>query len=86
MSLFLERDLYGGKQKIFKFNNGYGASVVRHMGSYGSEQGLWELAVIRFLSKGEWDLCYSTPITNDVIGYLTWEEIEELLKKIEGLK
>ena len=33
----------GGIQRFFKFNNGYGASVIRHDSSYGSEKGLWEL-------------------------------------------
>jgi hypothetical protein len=33
----------------------------------------------------EWTVCYDTPITNDVIGYLTKEEIQEIVLKISKL-
>ena len=75
-------DFNGGTQRVYKFPNGYGASVVRHQGSYGFKSGLWELAVLD--SSG--DLCYSTPITNDVIGYLTDEEVILKLNEIRGLQ
>ena len=39
----------GGIQKLYKFDNNYGASVVHHSYSYGNEDGLWELAVIEFI-------------------------------------
>ena len=65
----------------YKFDNGYGASVVSHSGSYGGNQGLYELAVLD--STG--DLCYSTPITEDVIGHLTSDKVIELLERIKSL-
>ncbi len=64
-----------------KFDNGYGASVVRHEYSYGGRDGLYELAVLD--SDGE--LCYNTPITNDVMGYLTEDRVNELLINIQKL-
>ena len=70
-----------GIQYIFKFDNGYGASVIKHYGSYGYDADLWEMAVLD--SYGE--LCYNTPITNDVLGYLTEEEVRETLKKIKEM-
>ena len=76
------KDVNGGTQRIYKFPNGYGASVIRHQGSYGFKNGLWELAVLD--SSG--DLCYSTPITNDVIGHLTDEEVILKLNEIRGLQ
>lgn len=76
------KNVYGGTQRIYKFPNGYGASVIRHQGSYGFKNGLWELAVLD--SSG--DLCYSTPITNDVIGHLTDEEVILKLNEIRGLQ
>lgn len=72
-------------QKLYSYRNGYGASVVQNGMSYGGREGKFELAVIKFDSTGQWDLCYTTPITSDVIGWLTWEEVEALLRKIEAL-
>lgn len=78
-----------GIQYIAKFPNNYGASIVKHSFSYGTEKGLWELAVISY-EPDETDiynfqLTYSTPITNDVLGYLTEEEVNKTLKDIESL-
>jgi hypothetical protein len=63
------------------FENGYGASVVRHAYSYGGKLGLYELAVID--NKGE--ICYTTPITDDVIGYLREEDVSEGMIRIQNL-
>jgi hypothetical protein len=65
----------------FKFPNGYGASVIKHFGSYGYEKDLFELAVL----DSEDNLCYTTPIANDVIGYLTNDEVLELLERIKEI-
>ena len=73
---------YGGIQRVYKFPNGYGASVIRHKGSYGFTEGLWELAVL----DDAGDLCYYTPITDDVIGHLTDEEVNLKLNEIRGLQ
>ena len=70
-----------GIQYRYRFENGFGASVVRHAGSYGNKQGLYELAVLDTFG----DLDYTTPITHDVIGYLDWEAVEDTLDKIKEL-
>ena len=67
----------GGIQKVYKFPNGYGASVIQHKGSYGYQKGLWELAV---LWHGE--LCYDSGITEDVMGHLNDPEVDNILGKI----
>ena len=72
-------------QKFYRFDNNYGASVVHHSYSYGNEDGLWELAVIEFIDDLDWDITYDTPITDDVIGYLTDEDVEKILHKIKEL-
>ena len=69
-----------GVQKVYEFDNGYGASVIMGPHTYGGTKGLWELAV---LANGE--LCYDTPITNDVIGRLTEAEVNKYLKQIKEL-
>lgn len=78
------KDLYEGTQTLVFFSNGYGASVVKHKFSYGAEEGLFEIAVLKG-DKGKWDLCYDTEITNDVLGYLTNEDVAETLEKIRNL-
>ena len=74
-----------GVQYVFRFENNYGASVVKHLGSYGYDQDLWELAVIQFDEDGKCDLTYDTPITDDVEGYLTDEDVRNLLARIKEL-
>ena len=65
---------------IIKFDNGYGASVVSGPKLYSSEDGPYELAVMR----GD-DLCYDTPIAGDVLGWRTGEEVNALLEQISAL-
>lgn len=71
-------------QWLFKFNNDYGASVVKHFGSYGYEEDLFELAVI-YWENNRFTLTYNTPITHDVIGHLSNEEVMKYLKQIKEL-
>lgn len=70
-----------GYQLVYKFDNGYGASVVKHNFSYGGKKGLYELAVL----DKDGGLCYDTPITEDVVGHLTMGEVENLLAEISYL-
>ena len=77
----IERNNYmEGIQKVYQFPNGYGASVIKHRGSYGYKKGLWELAVLH-----EGELCYDTEITNDVIGHLNDPEVDNILGQIARL-
>jgi hypothetical protein len=64
-----------------KFDNGYGASVVKGPHTYGGDQDLYELAVL----DNNDDLTYDTPVTSDVEGYLTEEDVTILLKQIQNL-
>ena len=74
-------DILNGVGYTYQFENGYGASVVKHDSSYGGKQGLYEIAVLD--STG--DLCYSTPITDDVIGYATEDKVLDTLHRIKML-
>ena len=73
-------------QILFRFRNGYGASVVQNDTSYGRGD-RYELAVIRYLGPGEheWSLCYETPITSDVIGHLSISDAHKILNDIGAL-
>ena len=84
--ILIQRPMRDGTQVVHKFENGYGASVVCHEFSYGGDQGLKELAVIKFYDGDKWHLCYDTEITDDVLGYLTDEDVADLLVKIEALE
>ena len=74
------RELNGVVARI-TFDNGYGASVVKHEYSYGGKDGLYELAVL----DKDGELTYDTPITNDVIGYLREIDVTDVMEKIQQL-
>ncbi len=80
-NLQFKRRHFDGFQWRFKFENGYGASVVKFGGSYGYCKDLFELTVF----KGD-KICYDTPITSDVLGYLTNDEVLKILGQIKDLK
>ena len=63
-----------------QFDNGYEASVVKSEHSYGGKDGLYELAIFK-----DDEICYDTPITNDVLGYLSDKDVTEILIKIQQL-
>ncbi len=80
----------GAVQHIYRFANGFGASVIRGPYSYGGPKGLWELGVVQFADdpaddEGRWALTYDTPVTDDVLGWLTPNEVAELLVQIARL-
>ena len=70
------RELHGGVQTIVFFDNGYGASVVKHRFSYGNKGVLFEIAVIKGDRK-KWHIILS--------GYQSSEDIDKVLKQIEKL-
>lgn len=77
-----------GIQRLYRFSNNYGASVIRTLYSYGYERGLWELALIRFTSDNilDFELIENPEILEEgVEGYLTEEQVDEILGNIEKL-
>lgn len=72
------------QQIVFKFDNGYGASVVRGPYTYGGDEGLFELGVLKFDGNRS-GLVYDTPITNDVLGWLTGDQVLDRLNQIKAL-
>ena len=78
---FEEFEKYNGVISRTEFENGYGVSVIKHDNSYGGDRGLYELAIIK-----DGDIVYDTPITSDVIGHLTPEEVSRYMIKIQELK
>lgn len=66
---------------VVSFDNGYQASIVIGPYTYGGTEGLYEIAVLD--DKGS--ITYNTHITNDVIGHLTEQGVEEVLQQISEL-
>jgi PII-like signaling protein len=79
--VFEDRPHNMGVASRIQFDNGYGASVVKGPYTYGGKNGLYEMAILD--SNG--NLTYDTPITNDVIGYLSEDEVTDYLKQIQEL-
>jgi len=67
---------------VYKFRNGYGASVVCNPTTYGYNQDLFEVAVL----DKDGRLCYDTPITDDVEGYLSFHGVVDILNDIAELE
>ena len=69
----------GGERALVIFPNGYSASVLR--GGWGyTDGGTYEIAVM----QGD-EIDYSTPLGNDVLGYLSESEANTALAQIEAL-
>jgi hypothetical protein len=73
-----------GIQAVHFFDNSYGVSVIKSEYSYGGRDGLYEVAVLRGNSD-EWDIVYDTSITEDVVGYLSKDGVDEVLMQVENL-
>lgn len=70
----------GAKIAKLRFPNGFGASVITGGSSYTSRDCPYELAVITKAG-----LCYTTEITDNVLGWQTADDIDVLLGRIAAL-
>lgn len=77
---FVQHPLGDGVWARMSFDNGYGVSVIRTFFSFGGQEGLFELAVT---SGGR--LTYGTPVTDDVEGFLTEQDVTNLMAKVQEL-
>lgn len=73
------------QQAVMFFANGYGVSVLIGGSAYGDGSTPYELAVLSGNTK-KWDLRYDTPITDDVLGYLTPEEVTKYMIEVQKLE
>jgi hypothetical protein len=79
---FIELDSHmNGVAARMMFENRYGVSVVSHSFSYGGKSGLYELAVLDV----DGEITSDTPVTGDVIGYLTPEEVTKTMALVQKL-
>ena len=79
----------GGFQARMDFPNGFGVSVVcgEHLYSIPRTNlyaaSMYEAYEVAILKNGS--LCYDTPITDDVLGYLTPTEVTDVMKRVQSL-
>ena len=73
------RKIYDGTQSVIRFGE-LELSVVRHSGSYGGNQGLYEIAVFNDVDQVE--LPGVTNEHDSVKGYLTKEDVDGILTKM----
>lgn len=78
--LEFKNHMNGGQRATINFVNGYGASIITGGMSYTNKERPYEIAIL----KGE-ELCYDTPLTNDVFGWQTEKEADEVLNEIKSL-
>jgi hypothetical protein len=75
-----------GEQAFHIFDNHYGVSVVRGPYTYGGRKGLYELAVVYMAPEDkESKIVYDTPVTNDIMGYLTPDNVTDIMAQVEAL-
>lgn len=68
---------------VFIFENGYGASVIDPPLKSGR---VWEIAILKNDGNGKYNICYDSGITEDVIGYLSDDQVNEYLGMIKNLQ
>ena len=73
-----ENDIIKGRMVRYRFPNGYGASVIEGEDSYGLE-----LLVLEFSESEYGDT--ASEFTEDVIGFIDDEELDEILERISRL-
>lgn len=74
--------------KIYRFPNGYGASVVASPKTGSFKEGGFRLLVIHFESgapENEYCVDRETPITDDALECADWSEVESGLKRVFSL-
>ena len=71
-----------GTRAIIMFKNGFGASVITGTSFYTNDSHPYEVAVI----DNDGVITYDTEITNDVLGFLSEDDVNKVLADIEALK
>lgn len=77
--VFESHDRFDSDQARLEFNNDYDVSI----GVVDSNLETYSVVVLR-KQEGEWELCYDTPVSNDVLGILSKEEVSSIIEKVEA--
>ena len=68
---------------VGKFSNGYGLSVVCHKSSYGGQDGLFEIMLMK--NDNPVELSPITEKGDTVKGFLTKEEVDDIIEIVREL-
>jgi len=71
----------GSTQRLFFFENGYGASVIEMDGYYSSISDLQEIALIRG-NVLAWEFDFTTNLAADVMRFDSEAKVQQFLRKI----
>ncbi len=86
----LEQGRGPGMQKLYRFKNGWGASVIMNPHSWGGDNALWELALIKWKTDdwkiSDWQVSQRFPQWRDSKGNLNDAQVAQELRIIGGLK
>lgn len=77
---FKPHSLGSGRHAVLEFDNNYGVSVLLGELFYSNGIDTYELGILK---NGY--LCYDTSITDDVLGYLTKDEVTKIMERIQKL-
>lgn len=79
-----EAGVFAPETECYRFSvPGHGdmeVSVIRSSMTYGGDEGLFELAMLR-----DDKCCYDTPITDDVRGWLEVEDVLDILEDVQRI-
>lgn len=80
LPLYFGKEYTEAKQAKMEFENNYGISVLFGTMFYSNGVDTYEVGILK---NGR--MCYTTPITNDVIGNITEEEVTDIMREIQEL-
>lgn len=72
------------QQAVMFFSNGYGVSVLLGRRFYSNGVNTYELAVLRG-NEDMYKLDYTTHVTDDVLGYITEDEVTQAMLEVQQL-
>lgn len=81
---FKRKDYWNWTQAKLFFDNWYWVSVIQWTGSYTNSNDEYELAVLKW-NEEKFTLCYDTEITDDVLWYLSKDEVSKIIDQVKAL-
>lgn len=85
--IMVRREKVHGIQYIFAFNNNFGLSVIKAPCTYGYDEDMWECAMLQYLENlYKYELYYCKLTNFDVLGYMSDERVNRLLRQVKEWK